>query len=152
MFWCTLDSIHWTECMCVCVCVAEPVKCVLVPLCLLLASFLEPVGLPSVLSVSSAQVLTPHQHRVQSLLDHRSDLTQKVHVPLVQPSSKQELLWDTLGVACLISSQLLLVWNVVVTWRLFPVKEPTLRSPITLLVSQYNKLSRMYERTYLPHG
>lgn len=60
-------SIHWTDC----VCVTEPVKCVMVSLCLLLASFFDPVGLPSVLSVSSAGPHV-HQHRVQTRTDHRS--------------------------------------------------------------------------------
>lgn len=55
------------------------------------------------------------------------ELTQKVHLLLVPKSSNQEPLWDMLGVACLISSQLLLVRNVVVTWRLCPVEEPALK-------------------------
>lgn len=55
------------------------------------------------------------------------ELTQKVHLLLVPKSPNQELLWDILGVACLISSQLLLVRDVIVPWRLCPVKEPALK-------------------------
>lgn len=82
----------------------------------------------------------PHANECGVQLIQITDLfkvTQKVHIPPKPQSSDQELLWIVLGVPRLIRRQLLLVGNVIVSWRPRPVKETTLwesHEPISVIV------------------
>lgn len=146
------SGVCWTANIGQTVCVTEPVKCVLVPLCLLLASFFEPIGLPSVLSVSSAG---PHarQHRVQTRTDHRSVWLDKegarssgravlqlgavLRHPRRRPSDQQSAAPGPKRCRHLVASP--------------GQRTRTEGGHITSLVSLGNIHSRMCECTYLPH-